>query len=64
MEKSRIDFRTHPPTDYDLEIFAQDRRADRNAVWVAEEVAELRRELKSLGWEIAKLRHDEEDWEA
>ncbi len=64
MSRSRIDFGTHPPTDYDLEIFAQDRRADRNAVWVAEEVVGLRKKVESLGWEIAKLRHDEEDWEA
>ena len=64
MSRSRKDFRTHPPTDYDLEIFAEEHRENLNVVWVTEEVVGLRKKVESLDWEIAKLRHDEEDWEA
>ena len=64
MMKSRIDFRTHSPTDFDLELLAEKYRGDPNVVWATEEVTELRKEVRSLGWEINALRHNEEDWEA
>ena len=59
-----IDFHTFTPTDFDLELLAEKYRGDPNVVWAAEEVVEVRKEIESLGWQIAALRHDEEDWEA
>ncbi len=43
MEKSRIDFRTHPPSDFDLELFAEEHRENLNVNWVIEELRAIRR---------------------
>ncbi len=46
--RSRIDFYTHPPNAFDLEVFALEHRDDLNAVFLAEERAALLRQRDDL----------------
>ncbi len=57
--RSRIDFYTHPPNAFDLEVFALEHRDDLNAAFLAEERAVLLRQRDDL-WDRVRA-YEERD---